>query len=67
MQLHCLGDTWGIQPPVELVTSSGRTARERILGPEHPDTLTSRHNLANAPAARTEWGQRWQLWRWGRR
>jgi Tetratricopeptide repeat len=24
------------------------TDRERLLGAEHPDTLTSRHNLANA-------------------
>jgi hypothetical protein len=32
------------------------TARERVLGPDHPDTLTSRNNLAVAyqAAGRTE-------------
>src|SRR5215472_9427389 len=32
------------------------TARERVLGPDHPDTLTSRNNLANAyqAAGRTD-------------
>ena len=33
-----------------------QTARERVLGPDHPNTLNSRNNLANAyqAAGRTE-------------
>ncbi|MFJ9506673.1 tetratricopeptide repeat protein, partial [Streptomyces anulatus] len=36
------------------------TGYERILGPDHPDTLSSRSNLANARARLAEVGrQRW--------
>ncbi|MFD6204307.1 tetratricopeptide repeat protein, partial [Streptomyces rubiginosohelvolus] len=37
--------------------------RERVLGPDHPATLTSRNNLANAQARLAEVGRRrwWQL------
>ncbi|MFB6679547.1 tetratricopeptide repeat protein, partial [Streptomyces sp. NPDC056390] len=45
------------------------TDRERILGPEHPDTLRSRSNLADAQdsiRARTARGQRRRFWPWGR-
>ncbi|MEV7646147.1 tetratricopeptide repeat protein, partial [Streptomyces rubiginosohelvolus] len=39
------------------------TDRQRILGPNHPATLTSRNNLANAQARLAEVGRRrwWQL------
>ncbi|WP_143674053.1 tetratricopeptide repeat protein, partial [Streptomyces sp. or3] len=39
------------------------TARERVLGPNHPDTLTSRNNLTAAQARLAEVGRRrwWQL------
>ena len=29
--------------------------RQRVLGPEHPDTLTSRYNLALALAHQEKW------------
>ncbi|WP_368858555.1 tetratricopeptide repeat protein, partial [Streptomyces griseoflavus] len=35
------------------------TDRERILGPDHPDTLTSRNNLARAEAAVARAGRGW--------
>ncbi|MFC8645334.1 tetratricopeptide repeat protein, partial [[Kitasatospora] papulosa] len=41
------------------------TDRERTLGPEHPSTLTSRHNLASAEAAlanASPW-RHWLPWR----
>ncbi|WP_257136148.1 tetratricopeptide repeat protein [Streptomyces sp. t99] len=42
------------------------TDRERVLGPDHPDTLSSRNNLANAQARLAEAGRR-RWWQRGRR
>ncbi|MEV7318460.1 tetratricopeptide repeat protein, partial [Streptomyces microflavus] len=43
------------------------TDHERLLGPDHPNTLSSRRNLANARARLAEAGRRrwWQLPRRG--
>ncbi|WP_237505294.1 MULTISPECIES: tetratricopeptide repeat protein [unclassified Streptomyces] len=42
------------------------TDTERILGPDHPATLTSRNNLATAQARLAEAGRR-RWWRLRRR
>ena len=39
-------------------TSETLTDRERVLGPDHPDTLTSRNNLAGAYQRRGVWRRR---------
>ncbi|MFJ8562408.1 tetratricopeptide repeat protein, partial [Streptomyces microflavus] len=39
------------------------TDRERVLGPDHPDTLSSRNNLAHslhAAARRQRWRRPWR-------
>ncbi|MFE5685097.1 tetratricopeptide repeat protein [Streptomyces sp. NPDC056512] len=41
------------------------TDRERVLGTDHPDTLGTRNNLANA-RARAAQGRRWRFWLWRR-
>ncbi|MFF7497166.1 tetratricopeptide repeat protein, partial [Streptomyces rubiginosohelvolus] len=42
------------------------TDRQRILGPDHPHTLTSRNNLAHAQARLAQAGRR-RWWRLPRR
>ncbi|WP_354599017.1 tetratricopeptide repeat protein [Streptomyces sp. JL1001] len=42
------------------------TDRQRVLGPDHPDTLASRSNLADARARLAQAGRR-RWWQRGRR
>ena len=48
-----LEDCPQVKRTVEAITLDEQTlaALERVLGPDHPDTLTSRNNLANARQA----------------
>jgi hypothetical protein len=46
--LRVLGDAAGALPLYRRALDSS----ERVLGPEHPDTLTSVNNLANCMEAR---------------
>jgi eukaryotic-like serine/threonine-protein kinase len=49
--LHALGLTYqglGLYDRAVGLHTRARTVREAALGPDHPDTLTSRNNLANA-------------------
>ncbi|MFE9460698.1 tetratricopeptide repeat protein [Streptomyces californicus] len=41
--------------------------RERVLGPDHPDTLASRNNLANAQARLARTGRQRRWWQLSRR
>nr|WP_324605243.1 tetratricopeptide repeat protein [Streptomyces purpeochromogenes] len=41
--------------------------RERVLGPDHPDTLTSRNNLATAQARLAGTGRQRRWWQLSRR
>jgi serine/threonine protein kinase len=49
--LDALGLTYqglGLYEPAMSIHTKARALREAALGPDHPDTLTSRNNLANA-------------------
>lgn len=40
--------TVGRSAEATAISEQALAARERVLGPDHPDTLASRNNLANA-------------------